>query len=152
MIFAEGSHTWSIESIIGGCVAVIVAGMPAVLALLKIRELHILINSRLSELIALTEKAAHSAGVNEGREQGIEEYFKISKITPEAGKVLLTEAAEKARILLAEAAEKANKLMEEEERKKKKNEIHHFINLFFNFDITISYNYIPDKYIAFKSS
>jgi len=55
------------EHIIGAVNAVIVAGMPAMIALLKIRELHILVNSRLSQWIEATDKVSHLAGRLEGR-------------------------------------------------------------------------------------
>jgi hypothetical protein len=55
------------EQIIGAVNAVIVAGMPAMIALLKIRELHILVNSRLSQWIEATAKVSHLAGRLEGR-------------------------------------------------------------------------------------
>jgi hypothetical protein len=58
---------WSMEQIIGAVNAVIVAGMPAMIALLKIRELHILVNSRLSQWIEATDKVSHLAGRLEGR-------------------------------------------------------------------------------------
>jgi hypothetical protein len=48
----------SFEQILGSCVAVIVAGMPAVLALLKIDHLHLLINSRFDKFISSTATAA----------------------------------------------------------------------------------------------
>ena len=46
----------SFEQIVGACIAVIVAGMPAMIALLKIRELHIGINSQLTAFIAATKQ------------------------------------------------------------------------------------------------
>lgn len=48
----------SFEQIIGGLIGVIVAGMPAMIALLKIRELHIAVNSALSAFIAATKQQA----------------------------------------------------------------------------------------------
>ncbi len=47
-----------LENIIGGCLAVIVAGMPAVIALLKINELHLAVNSRMDKFIEATLKEA----------------------------------------------------------------------------------------------
>jgi len=44
----------SFENIIGGCVAVIVAGMPAIIALLKIRQLHLAVNGRMDKFIDAT--------------------------------------------------------------------------------------------------
>jgi len=44
-----------IEQIIGGCIAVIVAGMPAMVALLKIRDLHLAVNSRMDAFITATK-------------------------------------------------------------------------------------------------
>ena len=46
----------SLEQIIGACIAVIVAGMPAVIALLKIQELHFAVNSQLTAFIAATKE------------------------------------------------------------------------------------------------
>lgn len=45
-----------LEHIIGGCVAVVVAGMPAMVALLKIKELHLAVNSQLTAFIAATRE------------------------------------------------------------------------------------------------
>ena len=39
-ILSLGQVMWSLEQIIGGAVAVIVAGMPAIIAVLKLNELH----------------------------------------------------------------------------------------------------------------
>ena len=44
----------SYEQILGGCIAVIVAGMPAMIALLKINQLHIAVNSRMDKFIDAT--------------------------------------------------------------------------------------------------
>ena len=103
---------WSIEQIIGAAIAVIVSGMPAMLALLKIKELHVLINSRLSELVEATAKASHSAGQLEGRDEGRRaaelESDAIVRDATDLAKKLLAEAAEKARTIIAEAAEKAH--------------------------------------------
>ncbi|MGO8897094.1 MAG: hypothetical protein ACLQU5_01905 [Isosphaeraceae bacterium] len=108
---------WSLEQIIGATIAVIVAGMPALIALLKIKELHILINSRLSELLLSTAKASHSAGQLEGRDEGrkaaeVESAIIILDAT-DLAKKLLAEAAEKARMIIAEAAEKAHQTVAE---------------------------------------
>jgi len=48
----------SFEQIIGGIVAVIVAGMPAMVALLKIRDLHVAVNSRMDKFIEATLKSS----------------------------------------------------------------------------------------------
>jgi hypothetical protein len=45
----------SLDQIIGGVIGVIVAGLPAMVALLKIRELRIAVNSALSAFIAATK-------------------------------------------------------------------------------------------------
>ncbi len=104
---------WSLEQIIGATIAVIVAGMPAIIALLKIKELHILINSRLSELLLSTAKASHSAGQLEGRDEGREaaqvESAIIIQDASDLAKKLLAEAGEKARVIIAEAANEALK-------------------------------------------
>jgi cell division septum initiation protein DivIVA len=108
---------WSWEAVVGTIIAVITAGMPAMLALLKIKELHVLINSRLSELIEATAKASHSAGQLEGRDEGRKaaevESAIIIQDASDLAKKLLAEAAEKARVLLVEAAEKGRVLLAE---------------------------------------
>jgi len=48
----------NLETIVGACVAVIIAGMPAMIALLKIKELHIAVNSALTSFIAATKLEA----------------------------------------------------------------------------------------------
>jgi cell division septum initiation protein DivIVA len=104
---------WSWEAVVGAIIAVITAGMPAMLALLKIKELHVLINSRLSELIEATAKASHSAGQLEGRDEGREaaqvESAIIIQDASDLAKKLLAEAGEKARVIIAEAANEALK-------------------------------------------
>ena len=108
---------WSLEQIVGAFVAVVVAGMPAMIALIKIKELHILINSRLTELIASTAKASHSAGQLEGREDSRKEVAAESAViidhATDLAKKLLAEAAEKAREIIAEAAGKAHRTLDE---------------------------------------
>ena len=102
---------WSLEQIIGGAIAVIVAGMPAMIALLKIRELHVLINGRLYEWIEATVKAAHLAGQLEGwdevRKAAEIESATIIQDATDLAKEQLAEAAEKARVIIAEAANEA---------------------------------------------
>ncbi len=108
---------WSWEVVVGAIIAVITAGMPAMLALLKIKELHVLINSRLSALIESTAKASHSAGQLEGRVEGRRaaeaESTTIVRDATDLAKKLLAEAAEKARVIIAEAAEKAHQTVAE---------------------------------------
>ncbi len=108
---------WSWEAVVGALIAVITAGMPAMLALLKLKELHVLINSRLSELIEATAKASHSAGQIEGRDEGRKaaevESAAIIQDATDLAKKLLAEAAEKARMIIAEAAEKAHQTVAE---------------------------------------
>ena len=53
--------------VVGGCLTVISAGMPAMIALLKISELHVLINSRLSELIETAKALSRAEGGLAGR-------------------------------------------------------------------------------------
>ena len=108
---------WSLEQIIGGAIAVIVAGMPAMIALLKIKELHILVNSRLSEWMEATVKVAHLAGQLEGRDE-VRKAAEIESATiiqdaTDLAKKLLAEAAEKARVIIAEAVEKARVIIAE---------------------------------------
>ena len=102
---------WSLEQIIGSTIAVIVAGMPAIIALLKFKELHVLINSRLSELLLSTAKASHSAGQIEGRDEGRKaaevESAAIIQDATDLAKNLLAEAAEKAHHTVAKAANEA---------------------------------------------
>jgi hypothetical protein len=113
----RGQVMWSMEQIIGATIAVIVAGMPAMIALLKIKELHVLINSRLSELIESTAKASHSAGQLEGRDEGRKavdaEAAAIIGDATGMAKKLLADAADKARVIIAEAAEKAHQTVAE---------------------------------------
>ena len=108
---------WSWEVVVGAIIAIITAGMPAMLALLKIKELHVLINSRLTALIESTAKASHSAGQLEGREEGRKaaeiESTTIVRDATDVAKMLLAEAAEKARVIIAEAAEKAHQTVVE---------------------------------------
>jgi biopolymer transport protein ExbB/TolQ len=108
---------WSWEVVVGAIIAIITAGMPAMLALLKIKELHVLINSRLSELIQSTAKASHTAGQLEGRDEGRKavelEAAAIVRDATDLAKKLLAEAAEKARTIIAEAAEKAHQTVDE---------------------------------------
>jgi hypothetical protein len=89
---------------------VIVAGMPAMIALLKIRELHILVNSRLSQWIEATAKKAHLAGRLEGQDEGRKaaavESATILQYATDKAKNLLAEAAEKVRVIIAEAPTK----------------------------------------------
>ena len=54
-------------TIVGGIIAIITAGMPAILALLKIRELHVLVNSRITELLEATKRMAVAEGEIVGR-------------------------------------------------------------------------------------
>ncbi|MGZ3394107.1 MAG: hypothetical protein ACXWPK_08240 [Isosphaeraceae bacterium] len=108
---------WSWEVVVGAIIAIITAGMPAMLALLKIKELHVLINSRLSELIESTAKASHSAGQLEGRDENRKaaeiEAAIIVQDASDLAKKLLAGAAEKARVVIAEAAEKAHQIVSE---------------------------------------
>ena len=108
---------WSWEQMTGAVIAVVVAGMPAMIALLKIKELHVLINSRLSELIEATAKASHSAGQLEGRDEGRKaadaEAAAIIGDATAMAKSLLAEAAAKARVIIAEAAETAHQTLAE---------------------------------------
>ena len=112
---------WSIEQITGAVVAVIVAGMPAMIALLKIKELHVLINSRLSELIESTARASRSAGQLEGRDEGRKtaelEAVRIIQGATDQSKKLLAEAALKARVIIAEASENAHQTVAKADNK-----------------------------------
>jgi vacuolar-type H+-ATPase subunit H len=105
----------NIQEIIGGCIAVIVAGMPAILALLKIRELHVLINSRLTQLMDATAKASHSEGQLEGRMEGRksagDEAATIIHEATGMAKDLLADSAAKARAIIADAAQTARRTL-----------------------------------------
>lgn len=54
------------NAVVAGIVSIVIAGMPAMLALLKIRELHVLINSRMDELLRVAKDLAHAQGLAEG--------------------------------------------------------------------------------------
>ena len=99
---------WSWEQMFGGIVAVIVAGMPAMIALMKIKELHVLINSRLSELIEATAKASHSEGQMEGRKDGRDlvdtEASRIICLAADKAKLILELAESKAKSIVSDAA------------------------------------------------
>jgi hypothetical protein len=56
-----------IAAVVGAFVAVITAGMPAMIALLKIQELHVMINSRLSQLIEAAKAVSLAQGEIAGR-------------------------------------------------------------------------------------
>ena len=107
----------SIEEITGACLAVIVTGLPAILALLKIRELHILVNSRMTELTRSIAAASHSEGkaegVIEGREAGATDASQLLEYAGTSAKKLLDEAAIKASTLVTEAANKARNIINE---------------------------------------
>lgn len=107
----------SIDKIIGAVIAVVVAGMPAMIALMKIKQLHVLINSRLTQLLEITAKASHSAGQLEGRTEGrlVAEAHAdvIIEEATEMAKHLLAEAADKARAIIAEAAATAHQTVAE---------------------------------------
>jgi len=102
---------WSWESVVGAIVAVIVAGMPALLFLLTITYIHASINSSMYELIESTAKASHSAGQLEGRDEGRKaaavEAATMRQDATDLAKTLLAEAAEKAHQTIAEAADEA---------------------------------------------
>ena len=102
---------WSLDQILGGCIAVIVAGMPALIALLKINRLSISVNGRLTELIAASVNAAHSTGREEGKNVGQSQLQKESQNildkTAEEAYVILEETAEQARVILSQVAEQA---------------------------------------------
>src|SRR5208283_1341429 len=44
----------TLENVVGAAIAVIVAGMPALIALLKINQLHLIVNSRMDKFIEAT--------------------------------------------------------------------------------------------------
>jgi len=57
----------SFDQILGGCIAVIVAGMPAMIALIKLQQLHVLINSRLTQLLEMASSSGRAEGEAIGR-------------------------------------------------------------------------------------
>ena len=72
----------SYEQILGGIIAVIVAGMPAMVALLKIKELHLAVNGRMDkfiegmvdqnkqrEIVALKETDRRVAAIEQSRDR-----------------------------------------------------------------------------------
>src|SRR5208283_2721972 len=66
----------TLENVVGAAIAVIVAGMPAVIALLKINQLHLVVNSRMDKFIEATlseskEREAMVFKETESRVQGI---------------------------------------------------------------------------------
>ncbi len=58
------------NEIITGIMTFVMAGMPAMLALLKIRELHVMINSRMDELLKVAKELAHAQGLAEEKAEG----------------------------------------------------------------------------------
>ncbi len=65
-----------LENVIGGCIAVVVAGMPAMIALLKINQLHLAVNSRMDKFIDATlkqseEREAAASKESENRVAGL---------------------------------------------------------------------------------
>ena len=50
------------HEIIAGIATIVMAGMPSILALLKISELHVMINSRMDELLKVAKELAHATG------------------------------------------------------------------------------------------
>ena len=48
----------TLSQIVGACIAVIIAGMPAMVGLLKIKNLHVAVNSQLTAFIAATKVQA----------------------------------------------------------------------------------------------
>ena len=58
------------HEIIAGIATIVMAGMPSILALLKISELHVMINSRMDELLKVARELAHAQGLAEGKAQG----------------------------------------------------------------------------------
>ncbi len=56
----------SFEQIVGSCLAIILTVMPAIL--FKISQLHVMVNSRLTQLLEVTRAAARSEGIVEGRD------------------------------------------------------------------------------------
>lgn len=51
-------------------IVALIASIPSVLALLEVKKVHILINSRMDELLKLTKVASKAEGVVEGRAEG----------------------------------------------------------------------------------
>ena len=108
---------WSMGEVTGGCIAILMICTPTIVAILKIHELHILINSRLTELTKSIAVASYSEGkaegVTEGRESGKEDAAQLLDYAGTAAKKLLDEAATKASAMVTEAADKARDIINE---------------------------------------
>ena len=108
---------WSWESVVGAIVAVILAGMPAMLALLKINELHGLITYVYLNLSnqpprLRTRRGSLKVGMRAAKRRRSRRLPSIQDAT-DLAKKLLAEAAEKARVIIAGAAEKAHQTVAE---------------------------------------
>ena len=55
--------------ILAAIAAVVTAGTPGFLAWLQARKTHVAVNSRLTQLLKLTQKSSKAEGVKEGKEQ-----------------------------------------------------------------------------------
>lgn len=53
-----------------------------IMFLFKLNQLHDLVNSRLSELLKITEIAAHAAGMEQERSNEIARHSNVEKILP----------------------------------------------------------------------
>ncbi len=104
---------WSYEQLFGGIIGVIVAGMPAMIALLKIRELKVTVNGRLTQLIESEETASYARGKADGLEQGrlmfAAEDSEVLDAAAAQAKMVLNDAALKARELLDRATKDIEK-------------------------------------------
>lgn len=100
-----------LDQVIGGCIAVIVAGAPAMVALLKIKNLHVLVNARLTELIAATAKSSHHEGQLAGQLDGRRDALATSEGHAVVAKFIVAEAAVEARALILESAKEARILL-----------------------------------------
>jgi predicted transcriptional regulator len=56
----------TLEAVVACILSVIAAATPAVLALFKIQQLHVIVNSRLTELLMVSKAAAMAEGKAEG--------------------------------------------------------------------------------------
>ncbi len=104
---------WSSEQLFGGIISIIVAGMPAVIALFKIRELKVTVNGRFTQLIESEKIASYARGkadgVAEGRLMFADEQSKVLDAAAVQAKIVLDDAAVKAHELIERATKEIEK-------------------------------------------
>jgi len=82
-----GITTLSWNEFVGGLSAIMIAGGPSIIALMKIRELTIHVNSRLDKLLFVAEKLAYEQGFAAGsvKERAIAENIAKELLALKAG-------------------------------------------------------------------